>query len=141
MCRFKCANCEFETDDDEDFKHWNEIHHLGERLDIGGTVPAGECPECGCLVYLHENSKESPDGRTKFIVDSFCEETDELFTDVIFSKTAEEAENTIRTVRPYASGIEVNSIADLRTRLDDLERMTAEQSDAWIASLQKEAGV
>lgn len=24
---------------------------LGERLSIGGTTPAGQCPECGCFAY------------------------------------------------------------------------------------------
>ena len=29
-----------------------DIPHLSERLDVGGEVPAGECPECGSLVYV-----------------------------------------------------------------------------------------
>lgn len=29
----------------------NEPEHLSERLDPGGTVPAGECPDCGALAY------------------------------------------------------------------------------------------
>jgi hypothetical protein len=29
-----------------------EIPDLGQRLDPGGEVPVGECPECGALAYL-----------------------------------------------------------------------------------------
>jgi len=29
-----------------------EIKHYHQRVDIGGEVPAGECPECGALAYL-----------------------------------------------------------------------------------------
>jgi hypothetical protein len=29
-----------------------EPKRLSERLDPGGTVPAGECPECGAFAYL-----------------------------------------------------------------------------------------
>lgn len=28
------------------------VDRLAERLDPGGVVPAGECPECGALAYL-----------------------------------------------------------------------------------------
>ena len=29
-----------------------EIQHLEQRIDTGGIVPSGECPNCGCLCYL-----------------------------------------------------------------------------------------
>lgn len=44
----RCDNCG---------KNWTDeqivtpIPHLEERLDSGGIVPSGECPECGSLVY------------------------------------------------------------------------------------------
>jgi len=52
---YECGNCE---------KRWAEpdlevvfpnIPDLLERLDVGGTVPAGECPDCGALVYREED--------------------------------------------------------------------------------------
>ncbi len=44
----KCGNCDktWETSDLDD------ISNLGMRLDPGSEVPAGSCPECGCLCYL-----------------------------------------------------------------------------------------
>lgn len=49
----RCANC----------GRWHWIHalkqlqnveRLGERLDIGGVVPAGECPNCGAFAYIQK---------------------------------------------------------------------------------------
>jgi hypothetical protein len=45
--RHECDNCG-ET--------WNEgdlqpIKHYFQRVEPGGIVPSGECPECGCLCY------------------------------------------------------------------------------------------
>lgn len=28
------------------------INNLEKRLDIGGEVPGGECPDCGSLAYI-----------------------------------------------------------------------------------------
>lgn len=36
----------------------NEPKRLTERLDPGGTVPAGECPHCGALAYPVDPSEE-----------------------------------------------------------------------------------
>lgn len=43
----ECADCgrSFDVDD------LAEPKRLQERLDPGGVVPAGECPECGALAY------------------------------------------------------------------------------------------
>ena len=35
------------------------IVDLGQRLDAGGVVPAGQCPACGALSYL---KSEQPGG-------------------------------------------------------------------------------
>jgi hypothetical protein len=49
---YVCDNCENEYEGDEDLKRvFPDIPGLLQRLDPGGTVPAGECPECGALVY------------------------------------------------------------------------------------------
>jgi hypothetical protein len=29
-----------------------QIHNLLDRLDVGGEMPAGDCPKCGCFSYL-----------------------------------------------------------------------------------------
>lgn len=34
-------------------KSLGDVHHLGERLDAGGLVPHGACPDCGGFCYLH----------------------------------------------------------------------------------------
>jgi hypothetical protein len=49
-----CDNC---------CKHWDadelkDIEDLHERLEAGGVVPSGECPECGSLCYPLQLSKE-----------------------------------------------------------------------------------
>jgi DNA-directed RNA polymerase subunit RPC12/RpoP len=50
---YVCDNCGRRYERQEDFKHvFPRIPDLLQRLDPGGTVPAGECPECGALVYL-----------------------------------------------------------------------------------------
>lgn len=43
----RCDNCGTVTPVAE----LNESKRLTERLDPGGTVPAGECPKCGALAY------------------------------------------------------------------------------------------
>lgn len=39
------------------------IPHLSERLDIGGEVPAGECPECESLVYVVKEGEGERGGK------------------------------------------------------------------------------
>lgn len=52
----KCANCGHTTvQQDLDF-----ISDLGERLDAGCEVPAGQCPKCGALAYLVKGDKPAP---------------------------------------------------------------------------------
>lgn len=44
----RCANCQLLFVIEE----LDDIDDVGERLDPGGEVPAGQCPECGALAYL-----------------------------------------------------------------------------------------
>jgi predicted RNA-binding Zn-ribbon protein involved in translation (DUF1610 family) len=49
---YVCDNCGKRYDREDDFTHFfPNIPDLQQRLDIGGTVPAAECPACGALVY------------------------------------------------------------------------------------------
>lgn len=54
---FVCDNCgeRYEREDQLKFV-WPDIPGLTERLDVGGIVPAGECPACGALVYLEDQA-------------------------------------------------------------------------------------
>jgi len=45
LCR--CDNCQaIWTEND-----LREAKHLSERIDVGGPIPDGECPDCGALAY------------------------------------------------------------------------------------------
>jgi len=47
-----CDNCGGRYPATNKLKHvFPDIPDLPQRLDPGGTVPAGECPACGALVY------------------------------------------------------------------------------------------
>jgi hypothetical protein len=45
--RHRCDNCNWEGGAEE----LKPIRDLASRLDPGGVVPSGECPECGALAY------------------------------------------------------------------------------------------
>lgn len=47
----ECDNCleEWTTDD------LLPVKDLAQRVDPGGRMPAGECPDCGCLCYPLED--------------------------------------------------------------------------------------
>jgi len=50
-----CDNCGKRYEREEQLRHvFPDIPDLLDRLDPGGTVPAGECPACGALVYPEE---------------------------------------------------------------------------------------
>jgi hypothetical protein len=49
---YECDNCGCRYPATNKLKHvFPDIPDLLQRLDPGGTVPAGECPACGALVY------------------------------------------------------------------------------------------
>lgn len=48
----RCDDCDWKGTEDQLGKTLCEIHRLWERIEAGGIVPAGECPECGSLAYL-----------------------------------------------------------------------------------------
>jgi len=50
-----CGNCQWTGDlDGDDYVVLDEVPDLGTRLSPGCECPAGECPACGCLVFLGE---------------------------------------------------------------------------------------
>ena len=48
---FVCDNCGRKYEERDLSRLYPDIPDLLVRLDPGGTVPAGECPACGALVY------------------------------------------------------------------------------------------
>ncbi len=48
--RVACANCEWTGTESQ----LREISDFWGRVDVGGEMPAGECPECQALAYLVE---------------------------------------------------------------------------------------
>lgn len=56
----RCDNCDWTGPASE----LDDIADVQERLDPGGTVPAGQCPACGALAYL----KNEPDDTAKVII-------------------------------------------------------------------------
>ena len=51
----RCDNCEWKGDTPG--RELDDVPNLWERLEVGGTVPSGDCPECGCLVYADAEEK------------------------------------------------------------------------------------
>ena len=60
---YYCDNCEWCAESEEvmreqcEFDDPSLIPDLAKRLDVGGEVPAAECPRCGHLVYRLIRSK------------------------------------------------------------------------------------
>jgi hypothetical protein len=55
----RCDDCDWSGPYRELGKTLHEIHRLAERLDVGGIVPAGECPECGCFAYVEPSEDDT----------------------------------------------------------------------------------
>lgn len=47
----KCDDCGWTGTTDQT----DEVSDIEQRLEAGGEVPAGECPDCGALAYLVDN--------------------------------------------------------------------------------------
>ena len=53
----KCDNCGKRYERENQLTVvWPDIPGLAERLDVGGIVPAGECVDCGALVYVEQEA-------------------------------------------------------------------------------------
>ena len=57
-----CANCHWVGEPSTAFP---DIPDLIQRIEPGGEVPSGECPECGALCYVvpkkHRSRKKAPE--------------------------------------------------------------------------------
>jgi hypothetical protein len=78
MVKCTCDACDWTGDESELATSLGDCPDLGERLDVGSVVPAGECPECGCFAYLDKPEPVRPDPmQTVYIVTrEACELTD-----------------------------------------------------------------
>ncbi len=54
----RCDNCDITWAPDVLVNHWPNIPGLTIRVEPGGTVPSGECPDCGALCYPVPDPKE-----------------------------------------------------------------------------------
>lgn len=50
----ECGNCDWTGPEEKLGCEFDNIPDLWQRIEPGGTVPAGECPECGALAYCQE---------------------------------------------------------------------------------------
>lgn len=53
----RCGICEWQGPESAMKCDLNGIPDLFSRIEVGGEVPAGECPECGGLCYLVKEDK------------------------------------------------------------------------------------
>lgn len=68
----KCGNCDWTGTDSEMGTHLDEIVCLGDRLDAGSEVPAGECPECGALAYVVKQADRVQSSAAGLLVVAFA---------------------------------------------------------------------
>lgn len=60
----ECDDCDWIGPESDLRCELGDIPDLCERLDPGGVVPSGECPECGALAYPVKKSVIRPKERT-----------------------------------------------------------------------------
>ena len=104
-----CTNCGTTTP----FVKLNSIDDIEQRISPGDEVPAGECPECGCLAYLVK-----PKEWTVLLLrpDYYA---DEYGTDTYLAHV--EAENAERAVyRAQGEAVVEDHASDESTRFADL---------------------
>ena len=70
-----CDNCDWKGT--ELGRELWDIPHLHERIEEGGIVPAGECPECGCFAYPDDDQQRLRDVAPELL--AACEAMVEAF--------------------------------------------------------------
>lgn len=120
-----CANCEWRGTDNEA----DEIRDMHKRLTPGCEVPAGECPDCGALVYLVKKQGIPPgsqhreyklfgvfDEHDEFMLSSLSESKDTAGqgTAAALGLTVPEylnlAEQNGYTIRPVTVSVDLGSV-------------------------------
>lgn len=48
----ECGDCDWTGPEEDLGAELCDVEDLFQRIDPGSEVPAGECPECGCLAYI-----------------------------------------------------------------------------------------
>lgn len=56
--KVKCGDCGWEGVDADLHTQLGDLECIGERLDPGSEVPAGECPECRALAYVQRDDSK-----------------------------------------------------------------------------------
>jgi len=56
--RVRCDDCGWKGIECELSERLESMSDLAARLDVGGEVPAGVCPECGALAYLERTNNK-----------------------------------------------------------------------------------
>jgi len=85
----KCGNCGWTGyDGDEGMDALAHCKALGERLDPGSVVPAGECEQCGAFVYYQKNEIDEWRDLANAAVD-ILEQLQEGAHDFLWSEVAE----------------------------------------------------
>ncbi len=68
----ECGNCDWVGEPEIGLA---EIPNLTQRIDVGGEVPSGECPECGVLCYVVDDDEEkTPLAKLLALIESMAEE-------------------------------------------------------------------
>ena len=66
--KLRCDNCGRAFSAENELDHvFPDIPDLVSRLDPGGTVPSGQCPRCGALIYLAV-ARSAPTRRNERVV-------------------------------------------------------------------------
>jgi hypothetical protein len=55
--RCSCDNCSWRGSTEET----KPVRDFWQRVDPGGEVPVGECPQCGALAYLGDEPEDDKD--------------------------------------------------------------------------------
>jgi hypothetical protein len=76
----------------------------------------------------------------KYIVESMCEETWEVFTDVVFAVDCEQAEQRIEKLRPYATGFNAMSMESFERFAERIRNTTRKQAAADLKELKDSLG-
>lgn len=70
--KVKCDDCGWEGTQDDLDTPLGDLKFIGERLDPGSEVPAGECPECRALAYVEREASKAKTTAAGLLVIAFA---------------------------------------------------------------------